>query len=315
MTFVAAPPESGAALQVVPEEPGFLGQVRHRLVEELEGSCRAVPTPEQAAPDATARHMLVDVSDLNEVSRWLHAYLDTDKTRKLRVQFVGHGEPGVLALGANWVGRDQRRQPPYYMIDSNPYALGVLARYVGRIEEVVFAGCYAGQAVARGTAISGRTLLFTFAEMWRCKVRGASTTVNAADFTNARGGWYTGRAGHPTVGWGSHRGTRDDGRPPRADRKVGTAPRVRPHALDRPRAITTSDGALSDEQQRILVDYFDAVVDDVERPQLANPEAVMTLRYGDHDEEARLICGGQFLSVGPRECRRVFAASRPEMSN
>src|SRR5262249_23831585 len=74
------------------------------------------------------------------------------------------------------------------VLDTNPAALGLLAKYAGKVSEVMLVGCNIGSASSFGYAINGRTLTYTLAEMLRCLVRGADDVV-APDEFDARG-WY-----------------------------------------------------------------------------------------------------------------------------
>src|SRR5689334_23573100 len=73
-----------------------------------------------------------------------------------------------------------RSRNPYFVINSNPFALMMIYNYVDRIEEVMFAGCYIGSR--EGSSINGYTLLFTLAEMWHSNVWGdrKSTRLNSS---------------------------------------------------------------------------------------------------------------------------------------
>lgn len=117
----------------------------------------------------------------------------TDKVRStIRLQIVGHSISGMLSLGATWIpdGEVANRafRYPYYVVDTSPSSLGLLAKYGGRISELMLVGCNIGSASSFGYAVNGRTLTYTLAELLRCVVRGADDVVAPTEFDGR--GWY-----------------------------------------------------------------------------------------------------------------------------
>jgi hypothetical protein len=174
--------ENGAAQQ----DPSFLNAVRKKLLE-----CGASPTglPSACIPNTMdpPKHMLVQAQSLREVGRWFSDYFpdDGEERPRLRVQFVGHSVSGRLSLGASWEANQRKwYDEPFLVLDGTPRALQELALYSGHVSEVMLAGCYVGQWASNGSAVNGRTLLFTIAEMWHCRVRGADSSVGAEDFNH-----------------------------------------------------------------------------------------------------------------------------------
>lgn len=104
------------------------------------------------------------------------------------LQIVGHGAPGQLSLGEFWSGiyADPRG---HYVLDSNPGMLNILAKWRGKLAEVILAGCFVGARASRSRAVGGPTLLFTLEELWGCPVHGATGDVQARQFQAGR---YTG---------------------------------------------------------------------------------------------------------------------------
>jgi hypothetical protein len=128
------------------------------------------------------------VSSLGDIARVLRVLRGLpDRERPHTIQIVGHGAPGMLALGYHW---DQRYTDdddgPFYLLDSNPYAYGLLEELVHRDTMVLLVGCEVGsnhsaQFVARGSA-----LIYDLHAMWRCDVLAADQLVGPRDFVDGR---------------------------------------------------------------------------------------------------------------------------------
>lgn len=131
-------------------------------------------------------------ASVRDVDLELGKTLSDHFTGKVRLQIVGHSLSGVLSLGASWIPEAdmvaKAFRYPYYALDTNPASLGLLAKYAGKISEVLLVGCNVGSASSFGYAINGRTLTYTLAELLRCLVRGADDVV-APDEFDAHG-WY-----------------------------------------------------------------------------------------------------------------------------
>ncbi|HEU4735046.1 MAG TPA: hypothetical protein VFT22_44450 [Kofleriaceae bacterium] len=117
---------------------------------------------------------------------------------------MGHSLSGILSLGASWMADAEVATAafkyPYYALDTNPSALGLLAKYAGKISEVMLVGCNIGSASSYGYAINGRTLTYTLAELLRCLVRGADDLVSPDEFDAQ--GWYEPNLSHRRAkGW------------------------------------------------------------------------------------------------------------------
>lgn len=110
----------------------------------------------------------------------------------IKLQIVGHSISGMLSLGASWIPESEIATKafryPYYVLDTNPASLGLLAKYVGKVSELLLVGCNIGSSTSFGYAVNGRTLTYTLAELLRCVVRGADDVVAPSEF-DARG-WY-----------------------------------------------------------------------------------------------------------------------------
>jgi hypothetical protein len=140
-----------------------------------------------------ASNRIVRASCVRDLDLELGKILSRRFRGTIRVQIVGHSISGMLSLGASWIPDAEMVGTafnyPYYVLDTNPAALGLLAKYAGKISEVLLVGCNIGSASSFGYAINGRTLTYTLAELLRCLVRGADDVVSPDEF-DARG-WYT----------------------------------------------------------------------------------------------------------------------------
>jgi hypothetical protein len=123
---------------------------------------------------------------------------------QIRLQIVGHSLAGMLSLGAFWLPASELQSIafmfPYYVLDTNPAALGLLSKHAGKISEVMRVGCNIGSASSPGYPINGRTLTYTLSELLRCVVLGADDVVGPSEFD--AGGWYApGIDRRPPQGW------------------------------------------------------------------------------------------------------------------
>lgn len=252
-------------------------------------------------PSATTRHekhplILHEISSILDMRVWLNRYFpnrdsDVEKEHKIRLQIIGHATSGSIALGASWLPDESRwYQKPYYVFNSNPRSLLFLAPFAGCIHEVMLAGCYAGSWRSNGYEINGRTLLFTLAEMWKCKARGANDTVSAESFD--RDGWYNPKGIKP-VGWSWN------GRQATTRVKKPPAPPCEPGGLPRPSSISAYGAEITDPASiDELCAYFNGELQEEHVPRLALPELELQLHYGpDRSASAMLFCGAQFLRV------------------
>lgn len=225
----------------------------------------------------------------------LDKILGDDFKGEIRLQIIGHSISGMLSLGASWIPESEMLgkafRYPHYVLDTNPAALGLLAKYVEKISEVMLVGCNIGSASSFGYAINGRTLTYTLAEMLRCLVRGADDVVAPDEFDSR--GWYAPNAQHRRPkGWRWL-----DGRPP-----VWTDPGLDP-VQGRPpsptqtfeiRAITSSLLPMTSTEQPIdlgpgLRITCKHVAPD--KPRSALPDVSIETDRGP----AELLCGGRFL--------------------
>jgi len=285
-------------------------QALSAISAKLKAIGKEIGTPDEETRNKAPRHMLVIVSSVGEIITWLNAYFpDNDEgvraDQRLRIQIVGHATSGALSLGASWSDPAHWYDPPFPILDSNPRLLVLLGQFVGCIHEVMLAGCQVASWRSNGYEVNGRTLLFTLAEMWKCKVRGAADFVDADSFDNT--GWYT----RNPVGWAwstkvdsslqsegtAERDGRDD---------LSSRPQCDWMSLNRPDRITAYGRDI--ETARYLDSlpaYFNARLRPSNVPRLALPELEFDLHHGATSTPAALLCGGRFLMVGQGE-DRVF---------
>lgn len=283
-------------------EPGFLSAVYATLLQ-TGAKAAGYPAP---APDPAVQHLVVRVASVTGIATWLKSYLGDDELcmgPKVRVQIIGHGVSGELSLGASWPFASSatpngttkdRYASPYYVLDSSPRPLYELHGFMGRIAEVVLAGCYVGQRLSDGNPVNGRALMFTLAEMWHCKVRGANAPVHAENFH--RTGWYDG----PVIGWAWNASLGVAERDEASDAR----PAVIADPLSTPQAISTRKNLLVNDARSCaqFAAYFDSRLLPAFQPRLAGVELSLDLHYASEAGSpnvvpASIVGNGKFLRV------------------
>jgi len=243
----------------------------------------------------TSRNRVVRAASVRDIDVVLSAILAPPFKGSIQLQIVGHSISGMLSLGASWIPESEMVtrafKYPYYVLDTNPASLGLLAKYAGKISEVMLVGCNIGSASSFGYAINGRTLTFTLAELLRCVVRGADDIV-APDELDTRG-WYAPNAHHRRPkGW---RWIED--RPP-----AWIDPGLDPVSGSRAtttrwfelRSITSSllpSPMRSEAVELVPVIHLSCERVAPEAPASALPELSIETDQGP----AQLLCGGRFL--------------------
>jgi hypothetical protein len=217
-----------------------------------------------------------------------------------------------MSLGASWEpAKENWYKDPFLVLDSTPRALEELGLYTGHVAEVMLAGCYAGQWAANGSPVNGRTLLFTIAEMWHCRVRGADSSVGAEDF-NGEGFYDPG--GIKPVGWAWHKENRTRHIEP--DRPEVFASRLEERPLRPPTKL--SGPQLEIDHAPLLKafsEYFDSALPEPLKPKLAIPELELNLHYDNEPpEKAHFFCNGAFLAVGSGTDRTFYVNRKREPS-
>jgi len=109
------------------------------------------------------------------------------------IQIIGHGAPGMLALGYYWDPTKYTDDDlgPFYLLDSNPYAYGVLENAVKPSTRVILIGCKVGSNEPSPMIARGKSLMFDLQDMWGCDVLGADDLVGPSSFVDGR---YVGSA-------------------------------------------------------------------------------------------------------------------------
>jgi hypothetical protein len=112
--------------------------------------------------------------------------------RPISVQIVGHGTSGQLLLGMTWIPEDVARAYPFYVIDTNPVALGFFRNHRAKLADLTLVGCHVGSTGnpdIEDDAVNGRSLTFVLSELLQCHVDAPIDYVAATDFKD---GLYTG---------------------------------------------------------------------------------------------------------------------------
>lgn len=134
-------------------------------------------------------HRVTSVSDIDVA---LSNLLTPAFKGTVRLQIIGHAIPGSMCLGASWTDTGIHDPAafafPFLVLDTNPTALGLLAKFAGKLSEVMLVGCHVGSTTSFGHAINGRTLTYTLTELLRCKVLGADDDVAPEEYDEQ--GWY-----------------------------------------------------------------------------------------------------------------------------
>ncbi|HET7500323.1 MAG TPA: hypothetical protein VFK02_04945 [Kofleriaceae bacterium] len=240
-------------------------------------------------------HRIIRVASVRDADVEMCKILSKDFKGTVRLQIVGHSISGVLSLGGSWIPEEdmvaKAFKYPYYVLDTNPASLGLLAKYAGKISEVMLVGCNVGSSSSFGYAINGRTLTYTLAELLRCMVRGADDIVSPNEFDAQ--GWYEPQMHHRRAkGW---RWT--DARPPAwvdpgLDPTTGT--RTKATKSFEVRAVTRSllPGLHSSElielnpPIQLTCEYVAPV---------SSPSALPEISVETDQGPAHLLCGGRYL--------------------
>ena len=141
-----------------------------------------------AIPGAT----LVRASTILDVDSALTEAEADAAGKPLSVQIVGHGTSGQLLLGMTWLPEDAARAYPFYVIDTNPVALGFFRNHRGKLADLTLVGCHVGSVGnpdIEDDAVNGRSLTFVLSELLQCRVVAPIDYVAAADFKD---GLYAG---------------------------------------------------------------------------------------------------------------------------
>lgn len=137
-------------------------------------------------------NLICRVTSVSDIDITLSSLLTPAFRSTVRLQIIAHAIPGSMCLGAKWTDTGIHDPGafafPFLVLDTNPTALGLLAKFAGKLSEVMLVGCHVGSTTSFGHAINGRTLTYTLTELLRCKVCGADDDVAPDEYDEQ--GWY-----------------------------------------------------------------------------------------------------------------------------
>ena len=274
VTLVAGPPA------------GTVGPTKNLFIDDALQTLRS---------KKAAGNRIIQVASVRDADLELSKILSNRFKGTVRLQIVGHSLSGVLSLGASWIPEAdmvaKAFRYPYYALDTNPASLGLLAKYAGKISEVMLVGCNIGSASSFGYAINGRTLTYTLAELLRCLVRGADDIV-APDEFDAHGWYAPGDHHRRPKGWRWTEATPPVWMDPGLDPVPGSRAKV--EKSFEVRSITRSllPAATTDHPidlgSAIRITCQHVATD---KPRSALPEVSVETDLGP----AHLLCGGRYL--------------------
>lgn len=130
-----------------------------------------------ATRETNPNHSLDRATSVRELARILKSRRPTPEDV---VQIVGHGTPGILALGRAWT-QDYKGDEGVYCLDSNPFTYDLLDHLVPPGCVVLLVGCSVGED--RGKLPNdGATLMFDLSRLWSTTVAGVVGYVGPDDF-------------------------------------------------------------------------------------------------------------------------------------
>lgn len=246
------------------------------------------------------------VTSVSDIDIALSNILTASFKGTVRLQIIGHAIPGSMCLGARWTDTGIHDLAafafPFLVLDTNPTSLGLLAKFAGKLSEVMLVGCHVGSTTSFGHAINGRTLTYTLTELLRCKVCGADDDVAPDEYDEQ--GWYAPAPQHRRPkGW-----RWSDASPPLwTDLGTDPLPRNRkPCGRDgKPveieiRAIRTAMLPLlaSPPPDDLLLDLPSSLRVTCQHVTTATPMSALPELAVDTDlGPAQILCGGRYLKV------------------
>ncbi|HET7505851.1 MAG TPA: hypothetical protein VFK02_32755 [Kofleriaceae bacterium] len=238
------------------------------------------------------------------------------------IQIVGHGAPGMLALGYYWDSKyTDTDQGPFYLLDSNPYAYGILEPFVRPPTRVILAGCNVGSNHSSRLVARGSSLIFDLHAMWGCDVLAADGLVGPENF--AADGRYIGSAqGYVSGRWVHAHGHEA----PRFATKQVRKFQFRNVALKEIPALGATPGRtiLPKIDTSAITDPANGYARELDVDSTTTPKAVLLamneVSFTGVDElghavDLHLICNGQYLKVVKRHGNgskfRLFTTQEP----
>lgn len=160
------------------------------LAKPRDGVPRTPPDGNTAIDDL--RRVLIDVPShqLFEVASLLDIVLHLGDLRDKgikpqRIQIAGHGTEGLLALGYYWDNKyTDDDNGPFYLLDSNPYAYGIMQAFIEPPTRVVLIGCFVGSCEPSPMVARGCELIYDLHAMWGCDVLAADDFVGPENFND-----------------------------------------------------------------------------------------------------------------------------------
>lgn len=243
---------------------------------------------------------LLPAASVLAIDLHLEKLTDENPGKLLSVQLIGHAMSGQLYLGASWMPNNEIRSgPPFYILDTNPAALGLLSKYAGHLADLTLVGCDIGSTSSYGYAINGRTLTYTLAEVLQCPVRGADDQVSFDEF-NDQGVYAPATIHRKPTGWkwsvenppewmpGSH------GVPPVADTAIRKLKLI---AVTNTR-LPVPNRKLPRELPAPIKLSGRKLRDPHSHPRFALPEVTVVVQDADNSRHhAELLSGGRYLKL------------------
>lgn len=160
LSIIAAQPP-GTHSQAYPEDELAVQRVREVLEMRRSDTHRVEPAP-----------------SLGEIRRILK---DNPLNPKDHLQIIGHGTPGMLALGYFWTGTYSEKGDTF-ALDGELNAYGVLDGMVPSNASVSLIGCSIGEDRMGLAQCDGPTLIFDLSRLWSCPVSASVGWVGPDDF-------------------------------------------------------------------------------------------------------------------------------------
>lgn len=211
----------------------------------------------------------------------------------LHVQIVGHGSSGQLLLGMTWLTEDVARQFPFFVIDTNPVALGFFRGHRKKLASLSLIGCYVGSVEnsdVSDLAVNGRSLTYVLCELLQCPVSASIDLVAETDFDPATG-TYLGEL----AGWRWQDGAAPTWAPAVHEEvdAVGSATPLEIDRIHHTFLLVKNPGPREIQNAR-------AEVVPIDQPKLTWATPEMTVNVKDRGF-ASLIANGRYLVMGDKQ--------------
>jgi len=183
------------------------------------------------APSASRMREVFEASSVQDIQQILLQVIEQTPLAQISLQLISHADSGILWLGH--YGDAASDALPYYYLDSDPDALVYLSQFgrAGKLADVTVVGCDVAAAASAGNGYNGRALMYTLAELFRCRVVGATDAVHYSEF-DENGDYKPGPEHSGLIGWQWH-----------PDREPEYLPD--PRVVSRPRAIPSESFSIT----------------------------------------------------------------------